>query len=224
MFLRYSRDCKNDPASTTSVKIFKSTSNPSLARTTASVTPQFNEPRDECVSCVYTACVQTRRSKRLHFWTGFRGDADAAHLAEIRADAHGNDDRNDDPSDFQSQFSRCDNLQLQQGVQAPSDGIRPRDVREIVYLSNLRCIKYLIIFYRRRKKGLNDTEVLNFFLSLPKLIRPDFILYDNRRAIDFLASENVTIEDIMYNVSAANRWIYIDVVNNNITHTRRKKL
>ncbi|KAL7302568.1 hypothetical protein TKK_0005203 [Trichogramma kaykai] len=51
-----------------------------------------------------------------------------------------------------------------------------------------------------RRKGLNDTEVLNFFLSLPKLIRPDFILYDNRRAIDFLASENVTIEDIMYNM------------------------
>lgn len=48
---------------------------------------------------------------------------------------------------------------------------------------------------------MSEKEILTFFSSLPKLVRPDYIDADNRRALELMTSSEVTIEDIMYDVS-----------------------
>ena len=53
----------------------------------------------------------------------------------------------------------------------------------------------------RKRKGLNETEISNFFYSLPKLVRPDYMRLDNKKALELMTSSDVTIEDIMYDVS-----------------------
>ncbi|XP_023247579.1 sodium channel protein Nach-like [Copidosoma floridanum] len=51
---------------------------------------------------------------------------------------------------------------------------------------------------RMKQKGLNNTEILNFFTSLPQLVRPNLLKLDNKRALEFLALEGISIEDVMY--------------------------
>ncbi|XP_031787058.1 sodium channel protein Nach [Nasonia vitripennis] len=51
-----------------------------------------------------------------------------------------------------------------------------------------------------RRKGLSEKEIVTFFASLPKLVRPDYIDADNRRALELMTSPEVTIEDIMYDM------------------------